>query len=75
MNIQLKAEELTIFHSFEEWVNKASGRLGGFERDQKIICLDKNGNSCNGGTDFMHARDHDLFPVTAYRLIRSSETI
>jgi len=66
-------EEITVFHTFGEWVNKASSRIGGFPRYQKVICLDKNGNVCTGGEDFQYALDNDLFPVTAYLLTRSSE--
>lgn len=70
---QLHTEEIGVFHTFDWWVNKASTWLVGFARNEKIICLDKNGNACNTGTEFQYARDNDLFPVTAYRLIKSGE--
>lgn len=73
MNIQLEAEHVTTFHSFSEWVNKASSRIGGFPRTQQIICVDINGNTLTCGEDFMSARDNDKFPVKAYRLVRTSE--
>jgi hypothetical protein len=71
--ITLEAEHITTFHSFDEWVNKASSRIGGFSREQKIICIDINGNTLTNGGDFMLARDNNLFPVKAYRLVRTSE--
>ena len=71
--ITLEAEEITTFHTFQEWVNKASSRIGGFRREQRIICFDVNGNALTIGEDFMYARDNNLFPVKAYRLVRTSE--
>jgi hypothetical protein len=73
MKIEINAELIYEFHSFSDWVNKASTHIGGFPRSETIICVDKNGNSCSIGKDFMHARDNDLFPVKAYRLIRNTE--
>ncbi len=55
INITIEAEHIAKFNTFDEWVNKASSRLGGFAKDQKIICIDKNGNTLTGGTDFMSA--------------------
>lgn len=75
MNIELKAEYVCEFIDFNNWVNKASSWIGGYPRDQKVICIDINGNALTNGLDFMKARDNDLFPVKAYRLIRVSETI
>ena len=67
------AEEIFTFTCFQNWVSKASSRIGGYPKYQKVICLDKNGNVCTGGEDMMYARDNDLFPCTAYLLTRSSE--
>ena len=75
INITAKAEEIFVFNDFQHWVNKASSRIGGFKKDEKIICLDISGRVCTGGFDMAFARDNNLFPVTAYRLIRSSETV
>lgn len=71
--IILEAEHITTFHTFDEWVNKASSRIGGFRKEQKIICFDVNGNTLTIGEDFMIARDKKSFPVKAYRLVRTSE--
>lgn len=71
--ITLEAEHITTFHTFDEWVNKASSRIGGFRKEQEIICFDVNGNTLTIGEDFMVARDKKLFPVKAYRLVRTSE--
>lgn len=73
--ISVKAEHIYTFNSFSEWVNKASSRLGGFGKSQKIICVDTEGNYCHQGEDFMIARDNNLFPVKAYRLVRTNERI
>lgn len=73
MKVEINAEFLTTFDTFNEWVNKASSRIGGYPPSDIIICLDKNGGACNIGKDFMFAKDNELFPVTAYRLIRNTE--
>jgi hypothetical protein len=71
--IDVKVEFLFEFTSFDKWVNKGQSWFKPYNRD-KVICIDKNGNCCNIGEDFMAARDNDLFPVKAYRLIRTIET-
>lgn len=73
--IEVNAELVTIFLSFQQWVQNASTFLGPFPKTEKIICIDKKGNACNTGSEFMHARDYDLFPVKAYRLIKSGEKV
>lgn len=72
--IRIIAEEVTTFNTFSEWVNKASSRIGGFAKTQQILCVDINGNTLTCGEDFMCARDNNLFPVKAYRLVRTIET-
>lgn len=71
--VYVMAEEICEFKTFQDWVNKASGKLTGFSRSEKIICIDQHGNACNSGKDFQYARDNNLFPVTAHRLIKSGE--
>lgn len=71
--VTIKAEHIYTFDSFEDWVNKAASRLGGFGKSQKIVCVDTEGNYCHQGEDFMIARDKGLFPVNAYRLVRTNE--
>lgn len=67
-----KAEIIVVFDTFNQWVNKAGSRLGGFNKFRDVIvCLDKDGYCCHIGEDFMTARDNDRFPVTAYLLTRS----
>lgn len=73
--INVNAEFIFEFASFQSWVNKAKRTIGGFGRYQQIVCIDKNGNLCFIGEDFMIARDNDLFPVRAYRLIRTNESV
>lgn len=75
VNIQVNAEYLCTFKSFSQWVNKASSWIGRLPKNEKIVCLDKNGNTVTGGEDFQFADKNDLFPVKAYRLLRSSEEI
>lgn len=75
ITISVPAEYLTTFTNFQQWVNKATTRIGGYGNMEQLLCLDKNGNVCHIGQDFMAARDADLFPVKAYRLIRTIETI
>lgn len=71
--ICVNTELITTFHSFQEWVNKASSRLSGFGKEQRIVCIDKNGDCLTIGKDFMFADEKNLFPVNAYRLVRTSE--
>lgn len=71
--IEINTEPITTFHTFQEWVNKASSRLSGFNKQERIICVDKNGDCLTIGMDFMAADEHKLFPVTAHRLIRTSD--
>ena len=71
--ITVLAEEITNFHSKNEWINKASSRLAGFSMSEKIICVDQNNCVCTIGLDFRIAEEHILYPVTAFRLIRTSE--
>jgi hypothetical protein len=73
MKIKINAELIFEFYSFASWLNNASRYIADFPREEIIFCIDKNGNSCNIGEDFTHARDNDLFPVKAYRLIRNTE--
>lgn len=80
MKIEFEAEEICTFQTFSTWVNKGSSWLSGFKRfkgdeSQKIVCIDKNGNACNVGEDFMAAEKADLFPVKAYRLIRTIDVV
>jgi len=72
-SILVKAEHIATFSNFQDWVNKASSKTGDYRRDQKIICIDINGNTLNIGEDFMKADEKELFPVKAYRLIRTNE--
>lgn len=74
--IEMYAEEIIVFQTFSSWVNKANKYIGGLTKaGQKIICLDKNGKVCVNGADFKFAREKDLFPVTAYRLIKTNEEL
>lgn len=47
------------FHSFENWVNKATAWIGG----TNPLCADAKGRVCRIGRDFIRARDEDAFPV------------
>ncbi|MDR1897986.1 MAG: hypothetical protein LBR10_14475 [Prevotellaceae bacterium] len=72
--VEIKAEKICKFENFNSWVNHASSWIGVYNKlHDTIICIDKNGNSCHIGKQFMFARDNDLFPVTAYRLIKNTE--
>jgi hypothetical protein len=74
VEITIKVEELCVFRTFQSWVNHASSWIGGYcSRQDTVICIDKNGYSCHTGKQFMFARDNDLFPITAYRLIKNTE--
>lgn len=72
-NLLLKVDEVCKFVSFQMWVNKAIDWIGSFDPNEKIVSIDKFGNSLNNGKDFQHARDTDAFPVTCYRLKRNTE--
>lgn len=70
----VNAEYLGTFNSFQQWVNHASAALSGHPKGT-VICIDKAGNLCHIGEDFMAARDHDLFPVKAYRMKKTIESV
>lgn len=71
--VVINAEPLFEFDSFERWVNKASSWFRGKTKYDVIVCLDRNGNVCHTGEDFMKARDENLFPVKCFRLQRTIE--
>lgn len=55
------------FHSFNNWVAKASSRYGGCGFSPvDLVALDAKGRICRYGAQFMRARDEDAFPVTVY---------
>ena len=65
--IEIFTDEVVVFHTFQQWVNHASSRLGGYDkREYKLLCIDKEGLACENGADFMKARDENRFPVTCY---------
>lgn len=71
-NLTINSETICVFDNFNQWVNRATRLLGHLENEE-ILCLDKNGNHCYVGKQFMFARDNDLFPITAYRLIKNTD--
>lgn len=74
MEVKVNAKEIYQFNSFNDWVNKANRVLGDIDTDEEtLMCIDKNGNACNLGRQWMFARDNDLFPVTAYILIKNTD--
>jgi hypothetical protein len=73
VEVKVEGELLFVFRDFQHWVNKAQSRIGGFPMDEKIVCVDKNGHALTVGKDFRIAEENGLFPVSAYRLIRTSE--
>lgn len=75
VTIKVQAEYLTTFRNINDWVDKAFSEIGGYGDMQQVLCLDKNGNACHVGADFTAAKKADSFPVKAYRLIRTIETI
>lgn len=72
-NLIIQAQEVCEFSNFNSWIHNAKNWLGCFSNDEKIICIDKNGNALTCGKDFQHARDTDMFPIKAYRVIRNTE--
>jgi flagellar biosynthesis/type III secretory pathway protein FliH len=71
---RVNAEYLCTFKDFDQWVNKASSWIAG-HRKGTVICIDDAGNLCLIGEDFMAARDFKLFPVKAYRMIKTIEAV
>lgn len=70
--VTINAEFLCAFDNFQQWVNHAQSRLGGYTNRDKIVCVDQDGNVCNIGADFAQSRDLNRFPVLAYRLLPSN---
>jgi len=59
--------EICRFHSFPNWVNKASSWLYGYKSSQ-IVCLDSKGRICEIGSDFKRADEENSFPVIVYEV-------
>lgn len=47
------------FHSFMNWVSKATSWIGG----TNPLCVDAKRRVCRTGRDFIRARDEDTFPI------------
>lgn len=73
--IKVNGQLVGVFEDYNHLIAKYSSWLEGYPKNEKIICIDTSGNICNDGADFIFARNNELFPVEAYRLIRSSEEI
>lgn len=72
--LTINAEKVCEFSNFQSWVNHASSWIGGArESGHVILCIDKAGNTCSTGADFMAARDANRFPVTAWFLLLSKD--
>ena len=67
-----EAELIATFDTFQEWVNKASSRIGGYRPDE-IVCIDQSNKILLSGKEFSFARDNNLFPVHAYRMKRNTD--
>jgi hypothetical protein len=72
-DLTIKGELLFEFKSMSQWVNKASSWFKPYKYGFAYICLDKNGNVCHQGEDFMNAEAKDLFPVKVYALQRACQ--
>jgi hypothetical protein len=67
LNVEV-GEFLFEFHSFANWVNKASSRFRECgHRSANCICVDSAGRICLVGAQFMRARDEDTFPIKVYK--------
>lgn len=71
--IEINAEYIATFTSFQDWVNRAARVLKSTGKYQQLVCVDGMSNVCLIGEDFMIARDNGHFPVKVYRLCRSVE--
>lgn len=70
--ISIRAEFVCEFTTFYSWVNHASIWLRGIDKE-RLLCIDKVGNQCYIGAQFIHARDNNLFPVKVYQLIQNTD--
>lgn len=70
--VTVRAELITAFDTFQEWVNKASSRLGTYHHE-KIICIDQSNKILLSGKEFSFARDNNLFPVNAYQMKKNTD--
>lgn len=72
--IFFRAELLKTFDTWESFNEFDKSTLKQFyDKDDKVISLDSQRNCCNIMADFETARDKNTFPVTVYRLIRTSD--
>lgn len=67
----IKAEFLFEFKNMSQWVNNASTWFKPYRHGFAHVCLDKNGDVCYIGEDFMNAEKNNLFPVRVYALKRA----
>lgn len=66
LQVQL-GPKIFSFSSFEDWVNKASGRFASHGvKGEDVICLDSVGRVLKIGADFHRARDEGSFPADVY---------
>lgn len=71
-SVTIQTEFITVFNTFQEWEDKACSVLEKYEHDE-IVCVDQCGKILLSGKDFAYASDQGLFPVNAYRMIRSAK--
>ena len=72
--LKLNGTELFQFATFSDWVNNAKKRFKNHNL-KAIICVASDNSVCHIGEDFMLARDYDLFPIKAYSLERTKDTV
>ena len=72
-DLGVRAQEVCEFANFSSWVHNAKDWLGCFSQKERIVCFDSEGNALTCGEDFQYARDNNMFPIKAYRMIRNTE--
>lgn len=72
-DLGVRAQEVCEFANFNSWVQNAKDWLGCFSQKERIVCFDSEGNALTCGEDFQYARDNNMFPIKAYRMIRNTE--
>lgn len=71
-SVTIQSQLLTTYSTFQEWADRTSASTGADE-DNCVVCVDQSNRILAAEEDFVFARDNDLFPIYAYRMLRNTE--
>ena len=75
-NIIIKGEVVLVLSNKQDWINKVPNSLPKKRYyGEEFLFLDKNGNYCHCGEDFIAAEENDTYPISVIRKERVIEVI